>query len=128
MLPALAISVALSAAAVPPGAPVENHAHPGHYAQPTLQVFARQPVDQYRQANWLRYNAELDQLWLAYRTAGSTPAAWQTYQAAANEAKFHYLYHDPYLLPVVRPNLAYLPPWEQVIHDGSLTAGATCCP
>src|SRR5690349_24938371 len=108
MLPALALYVALSATAVPPGTPVENHAHPGHYAQPTVQVFERKPVDDYRKASWIRYNADLEQLWQTYRLAGSTPAAWQAYQAGANAAKYRYLYDDPYLLPVVQPNLTYV--------------------
>lgn len=128
MLSALALSLALSATAVPPGAPVENHAHGAHYGQPTVQVFARKPVDEYRKANWLRYNAELETHWRAYRAAGSTPAAWQTYLANAEAAKYRYLYADPYLLPVVEPPLGYLPPWEQVIQNGALTAGAGCTP
>jgi hypothetical protein len=128
MLPALALTVALGATAVPPGWPVENHAHPGHYAQPTVQVFARKPVDEYRKANWHRYNAELELRWQAYRAAGSTPAAWQAYQASAEGAKFRYLYDDPYLLPVVEPRLGYLPPWQQVIEQGSVTTGAACVP
>ena len=126
MLPALALSVALSATAVPPGTPVENHAHPGHYAQPTVQVFERQGVDDYRRANWVRYNAELEQLWQVYRAAGSTPVAWQAYQVSANAAKYRYLYADPYLLPVVRPTHVYVPEWEQVIHNGSVAVGAAC--
>ncbi len=122
MLPALALSIALSATSVPPGTPVDSP------IQPTVQVFARKPVDEYRKANWLRYNAELETHWQAYRAAGSTPAAWQTYLTNAEAAKFRYLRADPYLLPVVEPPLGYLPPWEQVIQDAALSAGAGCTP
>jgi hypothetical protein len=126
MLPALALSIALSATAVPPGAPVANHAQPGHDTQPTVQIFEREAVDNYRRANWLQYNAELERLWQIYRAAGSTPLAWQAYQASAEAAKYRYLYADPYLLPVVRTQAAFLPPWEQVIQNGSVATGAAC--
>jgi hypothetical protein len=126
MLTALALSVALNAAAVPPGSAVVNHASPGHYAQPTVQIFERKQVDDYRRANWLRYNADLDAHWRAYRATGSTPAAWQAYQVNAEAAKRRYLVDDPYLLPVVTPSPAYLPPWQQLIIDGALAAGSGC--
>ena len=126
MLPALALSVVLSASAVPPVFVAENEGDGVHLDQPTVQVFARQGIDEYRRANWVRYNAELEQLWQVYRAAGSTPVAWQAYQASANAAKYRYLYDDPYLLPVVRQKSTYLPAWEQVIHNGSLAAGAAC--
>lgn len=124
MLPALALSVALSATAVPPGYPVENHAQPSHFAQPTVQVFERKPVDDYRKANWIRYNAELDSLWKAYRKAGSTPAAWQTYQLSVESAKRRYLIADPYLLPIMNPPATFVPPWEQAISTGAAPTGA----
>jgi|GEM_PF-1583530 hypothetical protein len=130
MMPALALSVVLSATAVPPGTPVVNHAQPGHYAQPTVQVFERKPVDDYRKANYVQYVAELDQLWQAYRNAGSTPAAWQTYQAGVSAARYRYLYSDPYYLPVVRQSEPFVPAWEQAAGGAGPTAagaaGATC--
>jgi hypothetical protein len=126
MLSAYLLSVAMSATAVPPGWPVENHAHPGHYAQPTVQVFERKPVDDYRRANWVRYNIELEAHWKAYRAAGSTPEAWAAYQVNANAVKRRYLIDDPYLLPIVDPPVSYLPPWQQVVVDGAAAAGAAC--
>lgn len=101
MLSAFALSVALSASMVPPGEEVANHAHPAHYGQPTIRVFERRAEDADRKQAWIAYCRELDQLWLEYRTAGSTPAAWRSYVTAAGEAKRRYVTADPYLAPIV---------------------------
>jgi hypothetical protein len=101
MISAFVLSLAISTTSVPPGAPVENHAHPAHFAQPTIRVFARRAVDSSRELAWITYSHELDQLWLAYRAAGGTPAAWRQYVDAAGEAKRRYVYGDPYLAPIV---------------------------
>jgi hypothetical protein len=103
MTAALALSVALSATTVPPGREVVNHAHPGHYAQPTIRIFEREAVDRDRRSAWEAYNRELDLLWSRYRAAGSTPAAWRQYLSAAGQAKRRYVYGDPYLAPIVDP-------------------------
>jgi hypothetical protein len=96
------LSLALASIAVPPGAPVANHAHPGHYTQPTLRAFERQPVDDFRQSQWHAFCQKLDELWLTYRAAGSTPQAWQTYKQAVAQLRRQYVYDDPYLAPVER--------------------------
>src|SRR5438046_2765971 len=83
MISALVLSVAMSATMVPPGEEVVNHAHPAHYAQPTIRVFERQAEDTDRKLAWVAYCHELDRLWFDYRTAGSTPAAWRRYVDAA---------------------------------------------
>ncbi len=101
MIAAVALSVALSATMVPPGEEVVNHAHPAHYAQPTIRVFERRAEDADRKQAWVAYCRELDQLWAEYRTAGSTPAAWRTYVTAAGEAKRRHVTADPYLMPIV---------------------------
>jgi hypothetical protein len=101
MLSAFAISVALSATMVPPGEEVVNHAHPGHYAQPTIRVFERRAEDNDRRIRWNAYCRELDQLWSDYRAAGSTPAAFRQYLAALGQAKRRYVIADPYLAPVI---------------------------
>lgn len=106
MISAFVLSVALSTPSVPPGAEVVNHAHLGHYAQPTIRVFARRPVDEQRRSAWEEYCRHLDLLWAEYRAAGSTPIAWRTYLSAAGEARRIYVYGDPYLAPIVNP---YLP-------------------
>jgi hypothetical protein len=101
MISAVALSVALSATMVPPGEPVVNHAHPGHYAQPTIRTFERRAEDLDRKAAWQAYCRELEALWSAYRAAGSTPAAWRTYVQASGQAKRRYVFADPYLAPIV---------------------------
>src|SRR5205807_1291603 len=73
MLSSFALSVALATTSVPPGEEVENHAHPGHYAQPTIRTFERRGEDADRKVAWFAYCKELDLLWSDYRTAGSTP-------------------------------------------------------
>ncbi|ADB14755.1 hypothetical protein Psta_0058 [Pirellula staleyi DSM 6068] len=101
MLPAMLISLALTTTAVPPGEYVENHAGVGKFAQPTIRRFERREEDRDRRAAWDSYTKELDLLWTAYRTAGSTPAAWRKYLTDANEAKRRYVWADPYLVPIV---------------------------
>ena len=101
MLSAWLVSLAMSSTMVPPGYPVENHAHVGHYAQPTVQLFERRSVDRFRRNAWVAYNAELDQLWADFCAAGSTPAAFADYKFKVNAAKTRYLYNDPYLLPII---------------------------
>lgn len=101
MWSSLALSVALSAVAVPPGAPVVNHAQPAHDAQPTLRTFERRAVDDLRRMQWEAYTQELDGLWKQYRADGSTSTAWQIYKQAAADAKARYIFNDPYLAPVV---------------------------
>jgi hypothetical protein len=101
MLSAMLLSVALSSTMVPPGEEVVNHAHPGHYAQPTIRIFERRGEDTDRKISWQAYCRELDQLWAEYRAAGSTPAAWRSYVAAAGQAKRRYVFNDPYLAPIV---------------------------
>jgi hypothetical protein len=101
MISAFALSLAISATAVPPGEEVVNHAHPAHYAQPTIRTFERRAEDTDRKLAWVNYCRELDQLWLDYRTAGSTPAAWRRYVDAAGQAKRRYVIGDPYLAPIV---------------------------
>jgi hypothetical protein len=101
MISAIALSIALSAASVPPGEEVVNHAHPGHYAQPTIRTFERRGEDTDRKLAWVAYCRELDLLWSDYRAAGSTPAAWRRYVSAAGQAKRRYVLGDPYLAPIV---------------------------
>jgi hypothetical protein len=101
MISAVVLSLALSTPAVPPGEQVVNHAHPGHYAQPTIRVFERRGEDNDRKAAWISYVQELDILWAEYRAAGSTPAAFRRYLAAAGQAKRRYVLQDPYLMPIV---------------------------
>jgi hypothetical protein len=101
MLAALTITLACAVPSVPPGHEVVNHAHPGHYAQPTVRVFERRAEDASRERAWHDYCRELDQHWAAYRAAGSTPEAWRAYLSAAGQAKRRYVFADPYLLPIV---------------------------
>lgn len=101
MISSIVLSLAMSATSVPPGYPVENHAQPAHFAQPTVRVFERYAEDHDRRLAWNAYTLELDQLWSQYRHAGSTPAAWQTYKDAASQARRRYVLQDPYLLPIV---------------------------
>jgi hypothetical protein len=103
MISALVVSMSLTAVAVPPGQEVVNHAHPGHYAQPTLRSFERRPVDEDRRAAWLAYCRELELLWEEYRAAGSTPSAWRQYLSQAGQAKRRYVFGDPYLAPIIDP-------------------------
>lgn len=101
MLSGMLISFTLSATMVPPGEMVANHAHPAHFAQPTIRVFERRAEDQDRKLAWQAYCKELDRLWADYRAAGSTPAAWRTYVREAGQAKRRYVLGDPYLAPIV---------------------------
>ena len=101
MIASFVLSVAMSTTMVPPGEQVVNHAHPGHYAQPTIRIFERRTEDNDRKIAWRNYCQELDQVWNAYRTAGSTPAAWRIYVAEAGQAKRRYVFGDPYLAPIV---------------------------
>jgi hypothetical protein len=101
MLTSLVLSVALSAAAVPPGAFVEEHAPPGQEgAQPTIRRFERRADEMDRRLAWEAYNNELTQLWNDYREAGSTPKAWREYNRAAAQAKRRYVIADPFYAPV----------------------------
>jgi hypothetical protein len=68
---------------------------------PVIRVFERRAEDAERRANWNAYCRELDQLWLQYRASGSTPEAWRSYVAAADQAKLRYVSNDPYLVPIV---------------------------
>jgi len=101
MISALVLTVTLSTATTPPGDEVVNHAHPAHYAQPTIRTFERRAEDQDRRVAWLAYCNELELLWSDYRAAGSTPAAFRKYVAAAGQAKRRYVFGDPYLAPIV---------------------------
>jgi len=101
MISAAILSLAMSSTMVPPGQSVVNHAHPAHYTQPTVRIFERRGEDRDRRVAWEAYCKELDALWAAYRNAGSTPVAWNTYLDAAGQAKRRYVYQDPYLLPIV---------------------------
>ncbi len=87
---------------VPPGELVVDHTQPYHWAQPTIRRFERREEDEYRQTNWLRYTGHLDELWKAYRRAGSTRHAWIEYKRNAAIAKRNFIYDDPYYAPVVR--------------------------
>lgn len=100
MLTGLVLSLAVTATALPPGVPVENHAGIGKYAQPTIRKFERYEVDNERRVAWDAYVKELDALWAKYRAAGSTPEAFRQYQDAALAAKRRYVYQDPYLTAV----------------------------
>jgi hypothetical protein len=101
MISAFVLSVAMSTTMVPPGEEVVNHAHPSHYAQPTIRTFERRAEDTDRKRAWVNYCRELDQLWAEYRAAGSTLAAWRRYTDAAGQAKRRYVIGDPYLAPIV---------------------------
>ena len=101
MISAAILSLAMSSTMVPPGQQVVNHAHPAHYAQPTIRIFERRGEDRDRRVAWEAYCKELDTLWAAYRAAGSTPVAWAKYNEAAGQAKRRYVYQDPYLMPIV---------------------------
>lgn len=102
MISAAILSLAMSSTMVPPGQPVVNHAHPAHFAQPTIRIFERRSEDRDRRIAWEAYCKELDALWAEYRAAGSTPVAWRNYIDAASQAKGRYVYQDPYLAPVVQ--------------------------
>jgi hypothetical protein len=86
---------------VPPGEYTENHAHPQHYGQPVIRRFERRPEDDDRRLAWESYVQELDNLWLAYRAAGSTPRAWLEYRESVSELKRRYIFADPYYAPVL---------------------------
>lgn len=101
MISALVLTVALSTATTPPCEEVVNHAHPAHYAQPTIRTFERRAEVRDRRAAWLAYCNELELLWSDYRAAGSTPEAFRKYLAAAGQAKRRYVFGDPYLAPIV---------------------------
>ena len=101
MISAAILSLAMSSTMVPPGQTVVNHAHPAHYGQPMVRIFERRGEDRDRRVAWEAYCKELDALWAEYRTAGSTPVAWNKYLDAAGQAKRRYVYQDPYLLPIV---------------------------
>ena len=96
MLTGLVLSVAMASTALPPGAPVANHAGIGKHLQPTIRRFERYEEDNERRLAWNAYCKELDVLWAKYRAAGSTPEAFKAYQNAALTAKRHYVYQDPY--------------------------------
>jgi hypothetical protein len=96
------VLIAISSVMVPPDHSVVNHAHPAHYAQPTIPKFIRRNEDNSRRLLWEGYTQELDMLWGQYRAAGSTPEAFNKYRRDAAEAKRRYLYADPYLLPYER--------------------------
>ena len=99
MLSAVALSVVLSATAAPPGQ-VVNHAHPGHYAQPTVREYERFQTDYCRRLRYNDYVAALDKEWQIYRASNSTPEAFATYKAAARDLKKKYVWTDPYLVAV----------------------------
>ena len=73
----------------------------GVVGPPVVRVFERRAEDAERRVNWNAYCRELDQLWLQYRAAGSTPEAWRAYVVAADQAKLRYVSADPYLVPIV---------------------------
>lgn len=100
MVSTLVLSLAMSTTAVPPGAMVENHAHPGHFTQPVVRRYERYPVDNSRRQSWEAYTRELETLWGKYRAAGSTAEAFAAYKSAAMEAKQRYVYADPYYLAI----------------------------
>ena len=50
------------------------------------RVFERRAEDNDRRVAWNAYCRQLDELWSAYRAAGSTPAAFRAYLAAAAQA------------------------------------------
>jgi len=96
----LLVAAALS---VPLGGVPDNHAQPGQtHSYPVVQRFERRAVDDYRRCNWNTYTKQLDKLWVAYRRAGSTPKAWESYQKSLKMSQYGYLYCDPYLLPFIR--------------------------
>ena len=66
MIAAFVLSLAMSTTMVPPGEPVVNHAHPAHFAQPTIRVFERRAEDTDRKLAWVNYCRDLDQLWSEY--------------------------------------------------------------
>jgi hypothetical protein len=101
MISSFVLSLAMSSTMAPPGQPVVNHAHPAHYGQPTIRLFERRGEDRDRRIAWEAHCRELDQLWAAYRAAGSTPVAWRQYIDAAGQAKRRYVFQDPYLAPVI---------------------------
>jgi len=100
LLPTIALSIAMGTVSVPPGALAKDHSQPYHWTQPTVRVFVRQAEDDERKHAYHAYCHELEQYWRAYRSAGSTPAAWDAYQASARRAKRLYIYNDAYLKPI----------------------------
>ncbi|HZZ72632.1 MAG TPA: hypothetical protein VFE24_10280 [Pirellulales bacterium] len=89
-----------STLSVAPGKEVVNHNQPYHSGQPIVRRFERQSEDDARRRAWEAYVRELDDLWIEYRDAGSTPRAWQKYQAAAAEARRSYVVRDPYYVAI----------------------------
>lgn len=98
---AVALMLSLSTTAAPPCIEITNHGA-AHNSYPTVRVFERRSEDQFRRTAWMAYSRELNLLWFDYRAAGSTPAAFRRYQAAAGQARRRYLIGDPYLTPVVQ--------------------------
>ena len=94
------LMLAVSATLVPPGELVEDHSHLGHWTQPTIRHFVRWQDEMDRRLAWDAYNRELEQLWIEYRRAGSTPRAWREYDRAAAQTKRRYVYNDPWYVPV----------------------------
>ena len=101
MLSGLILAAAIQSTMVPPNEMVEDHSHPGHWTQPTIRRFERQPEDDDRRLNWDAYVRELDALWQEYRNADSTPRAWKRYILGVKNAKHRYIYQDPYYAPVL---------------------------
>ena len=101
MISAWALSLAMSTTSVPPCCPTVNHAHPGHFAQPTIRRYERYEEDHTRRLAWDAYCQDLDRAWKEYRAAGSTPEAMQTYKKLAGQAKTRYIYNDPYYAPIL---------------------------
>ena len=100
MISALALTLALSTTAVPPGGTVENHAHPAHYAQPEVRRYERFTTDYGRRLSWNEYTHEIENLWKVYRETGSTPAGFAIYKRAAAAAKQKFVYADPYYVAI----------------------------
>lgn len=101
MISAFVLTVAMSATAAPPGL-VVNHAHPGHYTQPTIREYERFNTDFCRRTKYDEYVARLDEAWKTYRRGGSTPEGFTQYKALARQLKMEYVCKDPYLT-MVRP-------------------------
>lgn len=101
MVSSLVLMIATSATMVPPGYPTANHGSPGTYTQPVIRRYERFEEDYSRRLAWERHTRRLDNLWRDFRDAGSTPEAFDKYQAEAAKAKRDYVFADPYLAPVL---------------------------
>ena len=102
----LVYAAALAALAVPPGGWTHNHNSPLKDGQPVVRQFERKPVDDYRRQSWECYTRSLDMAWQAYRSAGSTPEAFQQYLRYARHARKAYIYGDPYYVAFTQDGAA----------------------